>query len=281
VPILEDASPQDLKRLLELFPIANLRESWPDVKGTKEELCYAVAETKDLDKIKDFINQHLGCCKQHVYVFSRAADMAELPEALAGGPKVLDVGGAQVLYVVRSSYSVVLRDPLAEATLDFLWPIRVDLTDQHLILRIVVLEKTVSAYFDRPCYVADRSVDEKAILADVERIAPERADLHKGIKNLWENGFMDSPRTKYKKAISSASEAMDEERGIREHNPELFETLLSSTLLNTLFVIPQEKGSSVAALSVDPSSGYLAFTSYSTRKGDTDFVIHEILRHNQ
>jgi hypothetical protein len=281
VPILEESSLQDLKRLLELFPVANLRQAWPDIKGTKEELCYAVAESRDLQRIADFVNDHLGCCKQHVYVFERPQNQTELTGILAGGAKVLDIGGAQVLYVVRSTYSVVLRDPLEETTLDFLWPIRVELTDSHLILRIVVLEKTVSQYFDRPCYVAGRSVEEKSILADVERMAPIRTDLHKGIKKLWEDGFMDSPRAKYKKAISSASEAMDEERGIREFNPELFETLLGSTLLNTLFVIPGEKESTVSALSVDPSSGYLAFTSYSTKKGDTDFVIQEILRCNQ
>jgi len=279
MPILEDASSKDLKRLLELFPIANIRQAWPDIKGTKEEACYTIAEQADLEKFKLFINENLGCCKQHVYIFEKPVD-AMTPGTMPGGSMVLDLGNAGALYVVRSTYTVVLRDPLDETTLDFLWPIRIDFTDDHLILRIVVLEKTVSAYFDRPCYVADRSIDEKMILSAVEALALKRTDLHKGIKKLWEDGFMDSPRAKYKKAISSASESMDEELGIREHNPELFETLLGSTLLNTLFVIPTDKNSTVSSLSADPSSGYLAFTSYSTEKGDTDFVIHEILRHN-
>ncbi len=34
---------------------------------------------------------------------------------------------------------------------------------------------------------------------------------------------MDSPRAKFKKPMSLASEAMDEELGIREYNPELYE----------------------------------------------------------
>lgn len=42
--VLESASVQDRKRLLELFPIGNLRGAWPSMKGTKEEVCFAVAE---------------------------------------------------------------------------------------------------------------------------------------------------------------------------------------------------------------------------------------------
>jgi len=44
-----------------------------------------------------------------------------------------------------------------------------------------------------------------------------RSDLHKGVKSLWEDEFMDSPRIKFKKPMSVASEAMDEELGIRQN----------------------------------------------------------------
>ena len=277
---LADASTQDLKRLLELFPVANLRQSWPDLKGTKEELCFAIAEQHDLARIATFVHENVGCCKQHVYIFSRPSDFDHLPGQLPSGSMVRDLNGIEALYIVRSQYTVVLRDPLDETSLDFLWPIRIDVTPDNIIVRIVVLEKSLAAYFDRSCYVADRNVEEKDILVSLASIVQQRADLHKGIKKLWEDGFMDSPRTKYKKAISSAWEATDEERGIREHNPELFDELQNAMLLNTLFVIPDEKGSSVGAFSVDPSNGYVAFTSYSN-KGDTDFVIHEILKQNQ
>jgi hypothetical protein len=35
MPILESASVHDIKHLLEMFPIANIRRSWPDLKGTE------------------------------------------------------------------------------------------------------------------------------------------------------------------------------------------------------------------------------------------------------
>jgi len=278
----DSASVQDLKRLLELFPILNLRQAWPDLKGTKEEICFAAAETKDYARICKFVDEQFTCCKQHVYTFMRGPDIATLPATLQGEPAAIEYPGTHSLYILRATYSVVLRDPLEEASIDFLWPIRLEITpDQvNIVLRFVVLEKSVTLYFDRSCYVADRNVEEKIVVREVEGFAPQRADLHKGVKQLWEDGFMDSSYAKLKKALSMASETMDEERGIKEHNPELYETILESTLLNAIFAIADEKKCGASVFSVQPSNGYLHFPRYS-EKGGTDFVIGEILRNNQ
>ena len=143
---------------------------------------------------------------------------AVFPTTLQGGGQVLSVEGQRALYVVRSTYSVVLRDPLEEATLDFLWPVRIEVIAGHLLVRFIVLEKNLGSYFERPYYVGDRSAEEKSVLQDVFSQIGElpAADLHAGVKALWAEGFMDSIRTQYKKPISTASETMDEERGIKD-----------------------------------------------------------------
>jgi hypothetical protein len=154
-------------------------------------------------------------------------------------------------------------------------------SDQQVaVLRLIVLEKAVTQYFDRPCYVSDRSIEEKLIIKELEVWAPKRADLHKGIKELWQEGFMDSSSAKLKKALSMASETMDEERGIREHNPELYAEIQESTLLSALFAIAEEEKYGVSVFSAQPSIGYLAFPRYS-EKGGTDHVITEILNKNK
>ncbi len=112
MPILQDASVQDLKRLLELFPIANLRAEWPNQKGTKEELCFAVAELRNYELITRFVDENFCCCKQHVYIYSRNPQLADLPEAIPEGERIFRADAAYSLYVVRSRYMVVLRDPL-------------------------------------------------------------------------------------------------------------------------------------------------------------------------
>jgi hypothetical protein len=207
------ASVQDLKRLLELFPIADLRPFWQEFKGTKEEVCQQGAESKDLNRIGQFLDSKFSNCKQHVYAFQKSDKITALPETLGGERATLTLPDVRSLFVLRSTYSVVLREPLEETSIDFLWPIRVEFSahSPYVVLRFVVLEKTVSAYFDRPCYVPDRSVDEKSILKEVEYWANPRADLHKGIKELWNNKFMDSPSAKLKKALSMAQEIMDQE----------------------------------------------------------------------
>jgi hypothetical protein len=277
----ETSSVQDLKRLLEMFPIVSLRQAWPDLKGTKEEICFGASESKDYARIAQFVDEHFSCCKQHVYTFMKPAEATALPESLQNEPPALTLTGVHTLFILRATYTVVLREPLEETTIDFLWPIRLDITPDQVnaVLRFVVLEKAVTQYFNRPCYVPDRSVEEKAVVKEIEQWAPERADLHKGIKNLWETGFMDSSSAKLKKALSLASETMDEEKGIREHNPELYAEIQENTLLNALFAVSDEK-CGVSVLSVQPSNGYLAFPRYS-EKGGTDFVISEILRNNQ
>jgi hypothetical protein len=58
---------QDRKRLLELFPISNLRETWPSLKGTKEEICFTIAEERNHEQTIRFVDENLSCCKQHVY----------------------------------------------------------------------------------------------------------------------------------------------------------------------------------------------------------------------
>jgi hypothetical protein len=269
--------------LLELFPIANLRSAWPDEKGTKEEVGFAVAEQRNYEQIIRFVDENFSCCKQHVYIYSANVALTQLPAVLQDGERVFAVEGSYSLYVVRSRYKVVLRDPLEDTNLDFLWPIRIETTaNKHVVVRFVVLEKNLSSYFERPYLIAGRSVDENAILRDIKsafQIQP--TDIHKGVKALWDDGFMDSSRAKYKKPISMASEAMDEAKGIKEHNPELYEILLESVLLDTLFTIPPDKNCSVTAVLIDPSNGYVAFPRYSEKKGDTDFVIGEILTRNQ
>jgi hypothetical protein len=279
MPILGDATVQDRKRLLELFPFAVFREVHTDLTGTKEEICYALAERFTPEEMATFIRIHVPRCKQHVYIYDGGGNGAVNLPNVTGAEKVQS-SAEESLYIVRTSYSVVLKDPLEEAELDFLWPVLVQVKAHHIIVRFIALEKDVPSYFaDRQCYVVRKTIDEKKVLEDLSFGAP--TDIHQGIKILWDEGFMDSPRTRYKKPESTAWEAMDEERGIREHNPALYETLLESVLLNTLFVIEEARRCGTSAFLANCQNGFLAFPRYSDAERNTDFVIDEILRRNQ
>ena len=278
---IDNAQPGTVERLLALFPIGHLRETW-NYKGSKEELCKQVADIGDNEKILGFVDEYFSCCKQHIHVYSRDANITQPPRALLPGvERAVHVRGDHALYIVNSSYRVIFTDDLERAELAFLWPVRVDLLFDNLIVRFVTLQKDLRTYFDRPLLVNGRTVDESDVLSNVELLDVTATDIHKGIKRLWHADFMDATRAKYKKPKSTAWEAMDEAKGIKAENPTLYEELRRAHLEETHFLVPEAKGKSVSALTANPSIGYVAFTRYSKGKGDTDFVINEILKHNQ
>jgi hypothetical protein len=105
-----------------------LRQGWPDLKGTKAEICFAAAETRDSQRICKFVDEQFTCCKQHVYTFLREPDVTAVPATLQDESAALEYAGTHSLFILRATYSVVLRDPLQEASIDFLWPIRLEIT---------------------------------------------------------------------------------------------------------------------------------------------------------
>ena len=285
MPILQQASIDDRKRLLELFPVANLRHAFQakGTKATKEEICYSAAadnNQQQINRIAEFVDDHLSCCKQHVYVFLQPDGAVTLPANIADGERVVNSAN-HGLYVSRTRYTVVLRDPLEETTLEFLWPIQIEIHGQYLVVRFVVLERNATSYVERPSYVAGRTLTEKTILAGIQ---PNAADLNKGIKKLWGEGLIESTRGNFKKPLSLASEIMDEEKDIKTHNPELYAIMQESPLYTTLFRVTDKfqiegKESSVGEFSTDPSHGIIGFGSYS-EKGDTDGIIENIISNN-
>jgi hypothetical protein len=159
---------------------------------------FAAGEERDSERILRFVDSNIGCCKQHVYVFDPPPDVG-VPDRLVDSDKVRDATD-HGLFIIRSQYSVVLKNPLEEATLDFMWPVRVDVVERYWAVRFVVLEKNLTSYFARPYYLGGRTVEEKSVLQWlVNEYGLVPADLHKGVKALWAEDFMDSYRAEYRK----------------------------------------------------------------------------------
>ena len=277
--LLQTAPTQDLKRLLNSFPLTTLKDTWGHIKGSKEEICYAAAEERDVEKISNFVMKNFGRCKLHVYIFQAHADGADMASVIPAEMISTDGQGRKCL-LTEAVYSVFLKDPPEEQTVSFLWPIRIEKLGLYSVLSFIVLERNPCAYFDRDCYQLSRSVDERGIVQGIEKLGFERADLHLGVKTLWDEDFMDSFRTKFKKPKSTASEHMDSELGIKKNNPELYEELKSSVLFATNFQIDPGSETCVEDFAVDPSAGFISFTRYTEGAGDADEVVHKLLEKN-
>ncbi len=280
MPILESASKQDIKRLLDSFPVSTLKDTWSNVKGTKEEICFAAAEENNLGKIVAFMQRNFARCKRHAYVLEAPANQADPLQAITDAEVLGVANQGQTLALTKAVFSIFLKDPLEENTVEFLWPVRLEAVSGYTVVSFVILERNPCVYFDRDCYQSARSLDERGIVRNLESLGFKHTDLQKGIKALWDENFIDSFRTSFKKPKSVATEKMDEELGIKQHNPELYEQLQTATLFATLFQIDPAWECSVETFQVDPSIGYVAFPRYTEGTGDSDEVVHKILEKN-
>lgn len=288
--MLKDAPEAEVQRLLNLFPMKILKAHWPEHKSlNKDELCAAVAKQRNVGSITEFLTEHVSCCRQHVYICKTGIPHSSAPSLqFPSGARIWEDDSQkderQSLHLIRVGFKVSLVDPPAEDVLYFLWPIWLTWRKDYLILRCVTLEPKVKAHFEgRDAIERSRSCDEPEVLKTIakELDKPIRTtDLHKGAKKLWATDFMDAVRVKYKKAHSTATEVMDEKKGIKKSDPDLYAALQKEVLINVLFELPEQEKFSVSAVIIEPPEGHLVFPRFSDNPGDTDHVVREILRFN-
>jgi hypothetical protein len=231
------------------------------------------------------VDEHLSCSKQHIYVFDNSGAVKEIPGVESAEMEAISDVGKAGTYLMWCDYTVLLDNPMERKNVKFLWPIRIELTKEHVVIRLVILEKDISAHFPgRTVYAAKKNLEDADVLefitAAFQTPLPE-ADLNKGIKDLWEKNTVDCIRTQYKRPLSTVTEVMDQSKGIKKHNPELYKALVGCPLYKSLFVIESKDFSTARDFSIDPSRGSIAFSKYTDARGDTDNVIREILRLNK
>lgn len=286
--VLSTATAEDLINLLELFPVSKIKEHWPKIKGRKEDIAKAVVGSQAPPSVVEFVDRYFSCCKQHVYVFTHDAEIKKLPAAGTPlGERVREQLGkneGSALYLYWAEFSALLTDPYEEIRLKFLWPFRFEFTKSAAVVKSIVLEKNFSAQFGDRKYVAGQKVtDEEVLIASMLKGVEcplSKTDLHKGIKKLWKDYVIDCVRVSYKDPYATESTLMDEECGIREKKPALYEALLKAPLLNTKFKIKSKEFSKGSVFFAKPSEGQLSFPRYTEEEGDSDNVVREILKHN-
>jgi len=276
--ILKDATHLELQQMLELFPVSNVKQGWPDLTGEKGAVCDQIATKHDLKLIAAFIDEHIGSCRQHVYIFSANEDTV-VPKTLGDSELIATAEGCYSTFIALKDIDVVMTTTLERKALRFLWPIRVQMFQRHLVVRFVTLEKNIAAHVSGPYLTEDKGLDEKTLLSS---ITLPSSDIHKGIKKIWHDEFMDCPRLKYIDPDSTTETAMKEARGIRKNNSELYEKVKTLEIVRATFFMEQSPTkTSLHGFAVEPSRGYLAISRYSETKGDSDYAIAEIIKHNQ
>jgi hypothetical protein len=149
------------------------------------------------------------------------------------------------------------------------------------------MEQNIRSYFpdDRAAIAPSKNLNEEDVSHEIcktldidfdESIVP----LDKGIKALWEMGYFDAFNTKFKKAKSTSSEAMDKGCLLKRDNPKDYATLVSRPLLKTGFKFLKELERFPSHFVADPSMGEIWIPTYSEETNISENVIREILKYN-
>ncbi|HEY4008739.1 MAG TPA: hypothetical protein VGM11_01210, partial [Acidobacteriaceae bacterium] len=196
--ILEEASEDELVRLLQLFPASVLKLAWEKPKLTKEAICRAAAKERDLQKIVGLIRTSFARCRMHVHVLSLPDNQPSPLTAITDTEVLQSEAGGPTWILAKVSFVVILQEALTKETVNLLWPMRIEEVEDHTVLSTIVLERNPGVLFDEGVSVVSRSLDEKLITKNLRALNIQAADLHKGMKALWEEDYMDAYKTKFR-----------------------------------------------------------------------------------
>src|ERR1700688_4442896 len=90
---LSSAKHDHITHLLELFPVKAIKRNWPKEKGKKESVAASVASKYAKPEILRFVDEHLSCSKQHIYVFGHSGTIKEISDVESAEMEAIsDVG---------------------------------------------------------------------------------------------------------------------------------------------------------------------------------------------
>ena len=151
------------------------------------------------------------------------------------------------------------------------------------MLQITIVERDIGSYFEgRTVIKTERSLSEDDIVLSLQQNLEglTSLDLHKGIKELWEQDLIDTQNIRWKKPKSTTSEAMDEPCTLKSDYPHVYKEIQNQPLFKTSFKFLKDVDKYVSHFAVDPAKGFLAFTMFPKGKGNIENVIRKILEHN-
>lgn len=208
--LLTSASIQQVQIILDLFPITTLREEW-GLNKTKEEICLQVAGTRSRNEIADFVHKNFGICKQHIYVLKNEAGIESalkvlMPDLEEIKQTVTDFGVTKTFLSKHKVEVVILSEQTQRSSVEFVLPLQIVYSADYILLRFIIFERNFHVFYKGLEVIPIKKKDdrEEAIVQQFVLQAIEanlqlyKADLHKGVKHLWESDWMDSCKIKYK-----------------------------------------------------------------------------------
>lgn len=284
-------------RLLNLFPKDAVHESpHVDEQKKKADAIEDVVDNVGDHELCDFVATNFGRLHQYVYLFewNPPEDDLEPDQFFSEEPIQTTQQEDEIhhYYLLDHIYSLVTessnRDPsIQREQLRFSRPVKVVIADDHLRVNFTTMQKSPSAYVDEDCNVITSSPHPKTkTLLEANFLSTtgivghvHRMDINRGIKELWDRDDIDAPRVKYKRAVATSKDMMDEDLTVKEDDPDLYDELQDKPLFNTTFLLVGDN-SCTKYFVADPTKGTIIFRRYSSTRDCIDNVVREIVEAN-
>lgn len=276
-----------LKRLLKAYPVKVLKDVF-DITGlSQNEVIEEILNSNSTLVVKNFAFTNFSFLRQHVYIYDITgvmdnawtcdADLFHNQVAVSANTRIINL-------IFTATYKVFSIQ--ANGIVDVLYytPVQIKIINTKLIISINIQERDATSLFDTNTFpISKDMLDDEIIRHIVERMpltaSLTQTDINRGIKQLWEEDFIDAASVKFKKARSTSTEVMDEEFTLKVSMPEVYNSLLNAPLQKNVFKI-LEREDIISHFTTEPSIGKLSFTKFPENINSIPELINLILSKN-
>jgi len=277
-------------RLLESVPAKILKEEF-NLEGLNQKAAISeVVDNNNKNLIRNFVFGNFGHFHQHIFVFDLNV---EIPEDWSPDARFLHAttedGNDRVFDLIfQINYKLFNPAAGAEQELLFECPVRINIKDQILILKISTLERGVNKYFPNQVYGMGKDMDESNIISLIKDMLPQgctmvTCDLNKGVKHLWDKDFVDAGFIKHKRSKSIATQSMDEDNLLKKIYPDEYREIIKDPLDKSIFLITDKTvniSNFVPRFNIEPTRGKITITRFADKNESIDNLIEKIIANN-
>ncbi|KIC01698.1 hypothetical protein OA88_12635 [Flavobacterium sp. JRM] len=276
-----------LKRLLKSYPIKVLKDVF-DIRGLNQKnVIDEILVSNNHEIIKTFIFNNFSFLRQHIYVYDINGTINNnwiCDQDLLYNQNIVNQNNRTINLFFKATYQVFSTETNGLMDVFFYKPVQIRLNNNKLIISINIQERDIANLFPTRSFLIKKDMSDHDILTHIIEKMPLTAnlvktDINRGIKQLWEEDFVDAAFVQFKKASSTSTESMDENFTLKVKSPEEYQRLVNEPLQKNVLKI---LGSDViiSHFTTEPGIGKLSFTKFPETLDSIPDLVDLILSKN-
>lgn len=276
-----------LKRLLKAYPVKVLKDVFNITGLSQNEVIEEILNSNSTLVIKNFAFTNFSFLRQHVYIYDISGVMDNAwtcDEDLLHNQNIISANNKIINLLFTARYEVFNVGIAGLTEVLFFTPVQIKIINTKLIISINIQERDVSSLFSTSTFLTKKDMLDDEIINHIVQRMPlttslTQTDLNRGIKQLWEEDFIDAAFVKFKKARSTSTEVMDEDFTLKVNMPVEYARLLNEPLQKNVFKILGSEDI-ISHFTTEPTVGKLSFTKFPENINSIPELVNLILSKN-